>query len=97
MSEKAKAKLNKKPFNPDTKVTISVNDFQYLKNVELIKNSVNYYIQQIQGEYLKLLSLNLGYKPEQDLTFNIDLQSTTRELVIHELTELEKEKIASKN
>jgi hypothetical protein len=88
MSEKAKAKLNK--VSTDKTITISVNDFSYLKKVEMIKNSVNYYIQQIQGEFLKLKSIGLGYKPEQDITFNIDLTGDNRELTIHELTDKEK-------
>ena len=94
MSEKAKAKLNK--VSTDKTVTISVNNYAYLKKVEMIKNSVNYYIQQMQGEFLKLLSIDLGYKPEQDVTFNIDLQSDNRELTIHELTDKEKEALATK-
>jgi len=88
MSEKAKANLKK---NNDKKVQLSVNDFQYLKKVEMVKTSVNYYIQQIQGEFLKLKSIDLGYKPDQDVTFNIDLQGDTRELIVHELTDKEKE------
>ena len=91
MSEKAKSKLNKG--NVDKKSIISVNSFQYLKNVELIKNSVSYYIQQLQGEYLKLLSLDLGYKPEQDLQFGIDLEGDTRELTVHIVTDAEKRAI----
>ena len=93
MSEKVKSKIK---FNSDTKVTLSVNDFTYLKKVEMVKNSISYYIQQIQGEFLKLKSLELKYKPEQDLTFNIDLDGTSRELTIHELTEKEKQQLASK-
>ena len=93
MSEKAKLKLNNKKV--DKSFQVSVNDYQYLKNVELIKNSVSFYIQQIQGEYLKLLSLELGYKPEQDLQFGLDLNTGDRTLTVHEVTDKEKETLKS--
>jgi cell division protein FtsI/penicillin-binding protein 2 len=90
MSDKIKSKVGKVPFKADNKIVISKQDFQYLNSIETLKRSVNYYFQQIQGEYLKIVSVSLGYKPEQDLTFGIDLEGDTRELTVHELTAKEK-------
>lgn len=87
MSDKIKSKVH---FKADKKVVISKTDFQYLNSIEKLKRSVSYYFQQIQGEYLKIVSVSLGYAPDKDLTFGIDLDSDSRELTIHELTAKEK-------
>lgn len=87
MSQKIKDKLKK---TEDKTVTISKTDFQYLNSINNIRFSVNYYLQQLQSEYMKILSVDLGYKPEEDLMFNIDLKDEARELTIHKVTEEEK-------
>lgn len=93
MSNKVKGKIQQK--TTDKKVTISKTDFQYLNSIEVIKRSIDHYLSQLQGEYIKILSIDLGYKPEQDLQFGIDLQSDTRELTIHEVTAKEKTDLRS--
>lgn len=92
MSIKIKGKMKK---TEDKKFVISKTDFQYLNSIEAIKRSVNHYLSQLQGEYIKILSVNLGYKPEKDLQFQIDLQGDARELTIHEVTAKEKEDMKS--
>lgn len=81
MSDKIKKQLdgNEKTF------IISPYELRYVQSIEQIKTSMNYYLSQVQSEYLKLLSLNLGYLPEQDLEFSIDLGATTGELKIKEV------------
>lgn len=93
MSQKIKEQLK----NKDKIVVIAKSDFQYLNSIENIRFSMNHYLQQLESEYIKLLTINLGYKPEEDLAFSIDFKDDSRELTIHKVTEAEKEAMQPKS
>jgi hypothetical protein len=42
-------------------------------------------MNQLMSEYLKIISVRLGYLPEKDLEFNIDLKDPKRELLIKDI------------
>lgn len=89
MSERIKSKMKKNDDNNKV-VIISKVDFRYLNSIANIRHSVDYYLSQVQSEYLKILSLGLGYKIEDDLEFSIDLKDESRALTIHKFSAKEK-------
>lgn len=66
-------------------VTISEIDFNYLRDLEGVQRSFNYYQQRLITQYLKNISLKLGYDPEANLEFGLDLNTDTRELSIKQV------------
>jgi hypothetical protein len=81
MSDKIKKQLE------DTEKTFTIRPYelQYLRSLDTIKRSVEYYISQAQTEYLKILSVGLGFSPEKDLEFHIDLNDNKGELKVKEI------------
>jgi hypothetical protein len=86
MSNKIKTKL-KEPGNTSTPIvtrthTLRDQDFNFLRSLDQIRYTVDQYLHKAEGEFLKMVSVDLGYKPEEDLEFSIDLKENTKELTV---------------
>jgi hypothetical protein len=81
MSKKIKDQIEEDNLQEKTFI-ISPNEFQYLRGLDIVKRSVEHYHKSLMTDYLKLVSLRLGYKLEDDVVFNIDFVSDKRELTI---------------
>jgi hypothetical protein len=64
---------------------IEQSDFNYLNSLDQIRRTNDHYMDQLMSEYLKIISVRLGYLPEKDLEFNIDLKDPKRELLIKDI------------
>lgn len=93
MSNKIK-QITEDNANEPKKFTIRPWEFSYLKSLDTVKRTNNHYMEQLMTEYLKMLSLRLGFRPEQNVEFSIDLNDDKRELTITPIASpLEDEKL----
>lgn len=76
-------KLRKSLPNKDSHI-ITEPQFDFLKSLETMQRSNNYYFQRLITQYLKDIADELGYDSEANLEFNLDLNTDTRELTIKE-------------
>lgn len=81
MSKKINDQL-KQSDSEGKKYIISQQEFNFLNSMDTIGYSFNHYMNQLKGEFTKMIAFRLGYGAETDLEFSIDLKDPKRELTI---------------
>jgi hypothetical protein len=90
MSDKIKQQI---PINdiPDEdknivkRYSLSQDEVNYLKDLNAVKRSFDIYMDQLSAGYMKQVSLRFGYRPEQNLKFEIDLEDPKHEITFTEV------------
>lgn len=87
MSDKIKGKMQAKDKPGEKTFTLSPQAITYMRNLETIREQVNIYLSQTQAAYLKVVSIDFGYKPEDNIRFKMDLNDDSRKLTFIEVKE----------
>ena len=91
MSKKINAQLNQSD-GEEKRYIISQQEFNFLNSMDTIGYSFNHYMNQLKGEFTKMIAFRLGYGAETDLEFSIDLKDPKRELTIKPMSVPEEDK-----
>lgn len=81
MSKKIKEQQESK----EKKVILDDYEMIFLRDLDTVQNSFNFYYTQLKTNYLQGIVLKLGYSIEDKLEFSIDLKDETKELTIKKL------------
>jgi len=65
--------------------TLSQDEINYLKDLNAVKRSFDIYMDQLSAGYMKQISLRFGYRREQNLKFEIDLDDPKHEITFTEV------------
>ena len=69
-----------KQLNSEKKFIINPEEFAYINSLDTVGRSFEHYINSLKTEYIKMVSVRLGYRPEDTLEFSIDLKDPKREI-----------------
>lgn len=62
--------------------TIDDIEMKYLTDLDTVQRSVDFYFNQLKTNYIQQIALKVGYSPEDQLEFSIDLKDEKKELTI---------------
>ena len=65
--------------------SLSQDEVNYLKDLNAVRRSFDIYMDQLSAGYMKQISLRFGYKREQNLKFEIDLDNPKNEITFTEV------------
>jgi hypothetical protein len=81
MSKKIKAQLAE----TEQKYTIEDVEMQYLVDIDNVQRGSDHWFNQLKTNYIQQIAFRLGYLPEDQLEFTIDLKSPQKELTIKKI------------
>lgn len=81
-SYRKEKKMGKIKANEPKKFTLTDKEFEYVKTLATLMTYTTGRDQMVSGILHLIASLRLGYKEDQDLQFEVDLQSDSHELTI---------------
>jgi hypothetical protein len=64
---------------------LSQAEYDYLRDLDTVQRSTNYYHQRLITQFLKNKSIAFGYNPEANLEFKVDLTGGDMTLTIKEV------------
>ena len=81
MSDKIKSKVQKTPpKNGEKTFTLTPQAIVYMKNLQVIQQNMDMLLNQASAAYLKTVSIDFGYKFEDDIKFKLDVNDPARQI-----------------
>jgi hypothetical protein len=75
-------KIKKQLAETDKKYVIEDIEMQYLVDIDNVQRGSDHWFNQLKTNYLQQIAIRLGYLPEDQLEFTIDLKDKSKELTV---------------
>jgi hypothetical protein len=75
-------KIKKQLAETDKKYVIEDIEMQYLVDIDNVQRGSDHWFNQLKTNYLQQVAIRLGYLPEDQLEFTIDLKDKSKELTV---------------